>query len=194
MSEAATELGNIPNEMRGFVLWLVHAGGDPAVAAALRWSPEAVHAGAAALRSGAPILTDSRMVAAGINRANLAAGTTVMCPLERGGGAGAAARGDTTRSAAAVERWRPWLGGSIVAVGNAPTALFRLLEGLRNGFDRPALIIGFPAGFVGAAEAKDLLAASGLAPYITVAGRRGGSALAAAAVNALARQDQDGMT
>ncbi len=187
IAAAEVDLQHIPEEMRELVLWLVHASGDPSVVDTLRWTDEAVNAGVAALRSGAPILTDSRMVAAGIERTRLPAANPVMCTLGLGGVAGAAARTGGTRSAAAVERWQYWLGGAVVAIGNAPTALFRLLDGLDAEWARPAVVLGFPVGFVGAAEAKDALAATRDVPYIATAGRRGGSAYAAAAVNALSR-------
>ncbi len=189
MAEAETDLGPIPVEMREMALWLVHATGDPDIAAALRWSEGAVDAGAAALKRGAPILADSRMVAAGIDRRRLPASNAVLCTLGIGGVAGAAARCGGTRSAVAVERWRPWLSGAVVAIGNAPTALFRLLEGLDAGWPQPAAVLGFPVGFVGAAESKKALAKGGV-PFISAAGRRGGSACAAAAVNALSRLAQ----
>jgi precorrin-8X/cobalt-precorrin-8 methylmutase len=129
------------------------------------------------------------MVAQGIIRDRLPAANPVICTLGLGGVAGAAARAGTTRSAAAVDLWQPWLDGAVVAIGNAPTALFRLLEGLAAGWPRPALILGFPVGYVGAAEAKDALAATGDVPFVSMTGRRGGSALAAAAVTALASEN-----
>jgi precorrin-8X/cobalt-precorrin-8 methylmutase len=127
------------------------------------------------------------MVAAGITRARLPAGNAVLCTLAEPGVAEAARATGSTRSAAAVDLWRERLGGSIVAIGNAPTALFRLLELLDAGAARPAVILGFPVGFVGAAEAKEALIAHGAGvPFVTLRGRRGGSAFAAAALNALA--------
>ena len=187
IAEAETDLRRLPAAIHDLALWLVHATGDPGLADALRWTEDAVDTGATALRHGAPILTDSRMVAAGIDRTRLPALNPVLCTLGLGGVAGAAVRAGGTRSAAAVERWRPWLGGAVVAIGNAPTALFRLLDGLREGWPRPAIVLGFPVGFVGAAEAKEALAATKDLPYISAAGRRGGSACAAAAINALSR-------
>lgn len=143
-------------------------------------------AGEAALRSGAPILCDTQMVAAGITRSRLPAANEVVCALEDPRAAVLARRLATTRTAAAVDLWGERLAGAVVAIGNAPTALFRLLELLAAGAVRPAVVIGVPVGFVGAAESKEALAAAGL-HHLIVRGRRGGSAIAAAAVNALAR-------
>jgi precorrin-8X/cobalt-precorrin-8 methylmutase len=140
----------------------------------------------AALMDGAPILCDAKMVAGGITRARLPAGSAVICTLDAPEVAGLAARLKTTRSAAAIELWRPHLDGALVAIGNAPTSLFRLLEMLDEGAPRPAAVIGTAVGFVGAAEAKRALAADGRVPYLIVDGRKGGSAMAVAAVNAIA--------
>ena len=141
-----------------------------------------------ALRAGAPILCDAEMVAHGVTRARLPAGNEVICTLRDARTPDLAARLGTTRSAAAVELWRERLDGAVVAIGNAPTALFHLLDMLAGGTPRPAAIIGMPVGFVGAAESKEALAegAHGI-PYAIVRGRMGGSAMTAAAVNALAR-------
>jgi precorrin isomerase len=142
----------------------------------------------AALAAGRPIFVDAEMVASGIIRARLPAGNAVRCRLGDPDLAAAAEAAGTTRSAAAVERWLPHLEGALVAIGNAPTALFRLLELLDAGAPPPAAIFAFPVGFVGAAEAKEALVAHrGGVPFLTLRGRRGGSALAAAAVNALGR-------
>ena len=145
-----------------------------------------------ALRAGAPILCDVAMVASGVTRKRLPAGNDVICTLVRPGRA--RPRGPklgTTRSAAALELWRDRLEGAVVAVGNAPTALFRLLEMIEEGAPRPAAVIGVPVGFIGAAESKDALAAhpSGL-EHLVVRGRRGGSAIAAAAINAIASEEE----
>ena len=163
---------------------VVHACGMVEVADRLAFSPGAAEAGAAALAAGAPAIADSEMLAAGIARGRI---SEVIVTLNAPGVRESAAAQGTTRSAAAVERWRERMGGAVVAVGNAPTALFRLLEGLDEGWPRPTLILGFPVGFVGAAEAKAELAADprGCA-FVTLRGRRGGSAMAAAAMNALA--------
>src|SRR5207237_10589925 len=147
----------------------------------------AVQAGRRALAAGMPILVDAEMVAAGIIRDRLPARNRILCTLHEAEVAKLAAAQRTTRSAAAVELWRPYLQVAVVAIGNAPTALFRLLELLAEGADRPALVLGFPVGFVGSAEAKEaLIGFGGGLAYIALKGRRGGSALAAAAVNALA--------
>jgi precorrin-8X/cobalt-precorrin-8 methylmutase len=178
------DLRRFPASLHSLALRLAHAAGDTSILGDLAWSRGAVAAGRAALAAGAPILVDSQMVAAGITQI----GNPVLCTLDDPEVPGLATRLKTTRSAAAVELWRPHLAGAVVAIGNAPTALFHLLEMLMAGAAPPAVILGFPVGFVGAAEAKAALAGfgHGLA-YITVHGRRGGSALAAAAVNALAR-------
>ena len=141
----------------------------------------------AALAAGAPILADCQMVASGISRSRFAAGNAVICTLAAPGLAERAASARTTRSAAAVDLWRPQLAGALCVIGNAPTALFRLLELLADGAPRPAAIVATPPGFVGASEAKAALASGGHGvPFLTLLGRRGGSAVAAAAVNALA--------
>jgi len=175
-----------PAELRPIALRLAHAAGDTAILADLVWSHGAAPAGQRALAGGAPVLVDSAMVAAGVSAARLPFGNAVICTLADPAVPELAARLETTRSAASVELWRERLGGAVVAIGNAPTALFHLLEMIAAGAAFPALVLGFPVGFVGAAEAKAALAGfgSGLA-YITLHGRRGGSALAAAAVNAL---------
>jgi precorrin-8X/cobalt-precorrin-8 methylmutase len=139
------------------------------------------------LAKGAPIIADARMIAEGITRAFLPKENEVLCPLQEPYVAARAQELGTTRSAAAVDLWRPRLEGAVVAIGNAPTALFRLLEVLAEGAPRPAAILAFPVGFIGAAESKEALIGAGTdVPYVTLRGRRGGSALATAAVNALA--------
>jgi precorrin-8X/cobalt-precorrin-8 methylmutase len=185
---AAADLGRLPPELHRLALRLAHAAGDVAILDGLAWSPGAVASGEAALRGGMPILADAAMVASGITRERLPARNAVLCTLRAARVPALAARLGTTRSAAAVELWRTHLPGAVVAIGNAPTALFHLLEMLRAGAPPPALVLGFPVGFVGAAEAKEALAGfgGGLA-YVTLHGNRGGSALAAAAVNALAQ-------
>ena len=185
--EAEADLGRFPEDMRRLALRLAHAAGDVAILGDLVWSAAAVAAGRRALGGGAPILVDSRMVAAGIIGGRLPGKSDIVCTLGDPRTEDLARRLETTRSAAAVELWRPHLAGAVVAIGNAPTALFHLLEMIGDGAPRPALVLGFPVGFVGAAEAKEALAefGDGLA-FIALRGRRGGSALAAAAVNALA--------
>jgi precorrin-8X/cobalt-precorrin-8 methylmutase len=169
---------------------IIHACGLVEAAADIAFSPGAAEAGRAALRQGAPVLCDARMVANGVTRARLPARNEVICTLDDPQVPELAARLGTTRTAAAMELWQDRLGGAVVAVGNAPTALFRLLELLDAGAPRPALVIGMPVGFVGAAESKDALFADGRVPAIIVRGRKGGSAMAAAAVNALAGERQ----
>jgi precorrin-8X/cobalt-precorrin-8 methylmutase len=164
---------------------VIHACGMVEAAADLVFALGAAAAAREALRAGAPIFCDARMVAEGVTRARLPAGNAVICTLSDPSIAELAAKLGTTRTAAATELWLPRLGGSVVAIGNAPTALFRLLEAIAAGAPRPAAIIGMPVGFVGAAESKEALIASNL-PAIVVRGRKGGSAMAAAAVNALA--------
>lgn len=182
-----TDLSRLPEDLHPMALRVVHACGDPALVADLAWADGAAAAGRAALAAGATILCDSRMLEAGIIRDRLPADNRLVCTLADPNVAGLASRLGTTRSAAAVELWQDLLDGAVVAIGNAPTALFHLLEGLAVGWPRPALILGFPVGFVGAAEAKEaLIADAGGIPYVTLRGRRGGSAIAAAAVNALA--------
>lgn len=180
------DLARIPADLEPLAVRVAHACGMPDVIDDLLFSPGAGDAGRAALQAGAPILCDGRMSAEGITRARLPADNPVICTLSDAGVPALAKELGNTRTAAAMELWRPHLAGSIVVIGNAPTALFRLLEMLDEGAPRPALVLGFPVGFVGAAESKDALAADsrGL-PFVTVRGRRGGSAMAAAAVNAL---------
>jgi precorrin-8X/cobalt-precorrin-8 methylmutase len=186
---AEADLARFPRPLRGVALRIAQATGDPAVIDSLAWSAKAAAAGRTALAAGAPIIVDAAMVAAGISRDRLAAANDLRCFLRDPGVPALAAQRRTTRSAAAVELWRPHLKGAVVAIGNAPTALFRLLEILAEGAPRPALILGFPVGLVGAAEAKAALAAFGDGiEFITLHGRRGGSAAAAAAVNALAQR------
>lgn len=186
---ANTDLSDIPAELESTVLRLVHACAMPDIVSDLVWSGQPARAGSEALRSGAPIIADCRMVAEGITRSLLPADNTIFCPLTDERVAELAKQQQTTRSAAAVELWQAHLDNAVIAIGNAPTALFRLLELLLSEKDlpRPALILALPVGFVGAAESKDALIDAGLdIPYLTLRGRRGGSALAAAAVNALA--------
>lgn len=180
----ATDLSAVPEDLRDVAIRLVHTTGRPETAALLTASAGAAAIGRTALMSGATLLCDVDSVATGIIRSRLPATNPVLCTLTLGGTPALAARLGTTRSAAAVEMWEPWLDGAIVAIGNAPTALFHLLERIAEGFPRPALILGFPVGFVGAAESKEALIESGL-PHIALRGREGGSPLAAAAVNAL---------
>jgi precorrin-8X/cobalt-precorrin-8 methylmutase len=177
---AEADLSHIPDDLLAVVMRMIHASGSPDIVADLAFSPGAGTAGRQALEAGVPILADSRMVAMGISKSRLPAGNAVFCTLNQ------AKAINTTRTAAAVELWKPHLKDAVVAIGNAPTALFRLLELLLDGADRPALILGFPVGFVGAAESKEALIGNSCGiPFLTLRGRRGGSALAASAVNAL---------
>jgi precorrin-8X/cobalt-precorrin-8 methylmutase len=167
---------------------MIHACGQVDVARHIVFGDGLVAAARGALDNGAPILCDAEMVAHGVTRARLPANNEVLCTLRDPRTAELAAKFATTRSAAALELWRDRLGGAVIAVGNAPTALFRLLEMLDAGAPKPAVILGIPVGFVGAAESKDALAANPRGvPYLIVRGRSGGSAMTAAAVNALAR-------
>jgi precorrin-8X/cobalt-precorrin-8 methylmutase len=166
---------------------VIHACGMAEAARDLVFASGAAEAAERALRAGAPVFCDSRMVAEGVTRARLPAMNDVLCTLSDPSTPALAASLGTTRTAAAIDLWLPRLSGSLIAIGNAPTALFRLLELIASGAPRPAAIIGMPVGFVGAAESKEALIESGV-PSIVMRGRRGGSAMAAAAVNALASE------
>ncbi|SFO86042.1 precorrin-8X methylmutase [Tranquillimonas alkanivorans] len=184
---AEARLGRFGPGMEALAVRLIHACGMVEVADRLAFSPGAYEAGNAALASGAPVLCDCEMVAAGIIRGRLPAANPVICTLNDAGVPDRAAAIGNTRSAAAVELWKPHLAGAVVAVGNAPTALFHLLELLDDGWPTPAVILGFPVGFVGAAESKAELARHPRGTeFVALRGRRGGSAMASAAVNALA--------
>jgi precorrin-8X/cobalt-precorrin-8 methylmutase len=164
---------------------IIHACGMTDIVNDIMMSPTFAHEARAALRNGAPILCDANMVAHGITRKRLPNNNEVICTLADPSVAGLASDVGNTRSAAALELWRPHLAGALVAIGNAPTSLFRLLEMLDQGAPRPAAVIGVPVGFVGAAESKEALALQTLVPFLVVRGRRGGSAMAVAAINAL---------
>lgn len=186
-SEAA--LAGLPPDLAPVAVRMVHACGMVDLVRDLAASPGAVKAARSALEGGAPVLCDAQMVASGVTRSRLPAGNDVVCTLADPAVPALAARLGTTRSAAALDLWLPLLEGAVVAVGNAPTALFRLLELVRDGAPRPAAVLGLPVGFVGAAESKLALATNPLGlEHVVVHGRRGGSAMAAAAVNALARE------
>jgi len=173
------------------VVRMIHASGMVGLEASIRFTPGMASAARAALQNGAPILCDARMVSEGITRARLPADNAVICTLDDPAMPALAQSMRNTRSAAALELWRPHLRGSIVAIGNAPTALFHLLNMLEDDdCPRPAAIIGCPVGFVGAAEAKAALMAVAPAPALTVEGRLGGSAITVAAVNALASRSE----
>jgi precorrin-8X/cobalt-precorrin-8 methylmutase len=185
---AEADLSRFSSEEAEIVVRMVHACGCVDIASRIVFGAGLVAAARAALADGAPVLCDSEMVAHGITRARLPANNDVVCTLRDSRVARLAQELHTTRSAAALELWKDRLGGAVVAIGNAPTALFRLLEMLDGGVPRPAAILGIPVGFVGAAEAKDMLAANPRGvPFLTALGRMGGSAMTAAAINALAR-------
>lgn len=185
---AEADLDGLEPGLERTVVRMIHASGMVDLAADIAASPGFGPAAEAALRAGAPILCDTSMVAAGVTRSRLPAGNEVVCTLADPRVADLAARRQTTRSAAALQLWRPLLEGALVVVGNAPTALFALLELLEeDGVAGPAAVIGMPVGFIGAAESKLALTAHpAVAEHLVVHGRRGGSAIAAAAVNALA--------
>ena len=185
---ATPALADMPADIAAVALRIVHACGDPAVASDLVWSDDLATAGGAALNAGAPLLVDCRMTGDGIIARNLPAQNKILCPLTDPRTAALAQTQATTRAAAAVSLWTAHLAGAVVVIGNAPTALFRLLELLQTKAPKPAVLLAFPVGFVGAAESKDaLIAAQEFSiPFITLRGRRGGSAIAAAALNALA--------
>ncbi len=167
---------------------LIHACGMPDIARDIVMSQAFAEAGRTALLAGKPIFCDSKMVAHGITRARLPANNQVVCTLDDPTVPEIARLIGNTRSAAALDLWRDRLAGSVVAIGNAPTALFRLLELLDGAAPPPAAVIGLPVGFVGAAESKEALATDGRVSFLIVRGRRGGSAMAVAAVNALASE------
>jgi precorrin-8X/cobalt-precorrin-8 methylmutase len=186
---AEADLSAIPADLEKLAVRVIHACGMVDVVQDLRFSAGAGAIGRAALAAGAPILCDARMVAEGITRARLPAHNEVICTLNNADVPDLARELGNTRSAVALEHWREHLEGSVVVIGKAPTALFYLLEMLDAGAPKPALILGFPVGFVGAMESKDALTADSRGvPYVIVRGRRGGSAMAAAAVNALATE------
>jgi precorrin-8X/cobalt-precorrin-8 methylmutase len=186
---AEADLGRFSTEEAEIVVRMIHACGQVSAAESIEFGPGLVEAARDALKRGAPILCDAEMVAHGVTRARLPAGNSVICTLRHPRVPELAAKLGTTRSAAALELWRDRLDGAVVAIGNAPTALFRLLEMLEATPARPAAILGIPVGFVGAAESKEALAANPFGvPWLIVRGRMGGSAMTAAAVNALARE------
>ncbi|MBI6574819.1 precorrin-8X methylmutase [Pseudomonas viridiflava] len=186
---AEARLDMIPADLEKLAVRVIHACGMVEVIEDLRFSPGAGKAGRDALAAGAPILCDARMVSEGITRTRLPANNEIICTLHDEGVREMALELGNTRSAVALELWRPHLEGSVVVIGNAPTALFYLLEMLDAGAPKPALILGFPVGFVGAAESKAMLAADSRGvPFVIMQGRRGGSAMAVAAVNALATE------
>ncbi|WP_433377619.1 precorrin-8X methylmutase [Streptosporangium sp. CA-115845] len=188
---AETDLGGMPPGVAQVAVRMVHACGMVDLVDDLAWSPGVVTAAREALRDGAPVLCDAMMVASGVTRRRLPKSNEVICTLGDPRVPELALRLGTTRSAAALELWRDRLDGAVVAIGNAPTALFRLLELVEEGAGRPAAVLGVPVGFIGAAESKLALAEhpAGL-DHLVVHGRRGGSAMAAAAVNAIASEEE----
>ncbi|WAL66985.1 precorrin-8X methylmutase [Amycolatopsis cynarae] len=182
------DLAILPEDLEPVAVRMIHACGMVDLVDDLAYSLDVVESARAALAAGAPVLCDAQMIASGVTRRRLPAGNEVLCTLSDERVPALAERLGTTRSAAALELWRDRLAGSVVAIGNAPTALFHLLEMLQAGAGVPAAIIGVPVGFVGAAESKEELAKRAPAPYLVVRGRRGGSAMAVAAVNALASE------
>ena len=188
---AEADLTALPADVSRVAVRMIHACGMVDLVRDLAFTPGVVARAREALRAGAPVLCDVRMVASGVTRKRLPADNEVLCTLSDPSVPELAAKLGTTRSAAALELWRDRLEGAVVAIGNAPTALFRLLEMIEEGAPRPAAVIGVPVGFVGAAESKDALAAHPSAlEHLVVRGRRGGSAIAAAALNALASEEE----
>lgn len=183
---AEADLARFSADEEPVAVRVIHASGQVEAARDLVFSPDFVDAARGALRAGCSILCDAKMVAAGVTRARLPADNQVICTLADPAVPAVAAKIGNTRSAAALHLWRDHVGGALVAIGNAPTALFHLLELLEPGSPMPAAIIGMPVGFVGAAESKDALIAFGRVPFLIARGRRGGSAMTVAAINALA--------
>ncbi|MET9376023.1 precorrin-8X methylmutase [Streptomyces sp. NPDC003035] len=188
---AEADLADLPADVAQVAVRMIHACGMTDLVRDIAYSPQVVSRARAALRAGAPILCDAQMVASGVTRKRLPADNEVICTLSDPSVPGLAAELGTTRSAAALELWRDRLEGSVVAIGNAPTALFHLLEMIAKGAPRPAAVLGIPVGFIGAAESKDALALAGQElglDYLVVRGRRGGSAMTAGAINAIAHE------
>jgi precorrin-8X/cobalt-precorrin-8 methylmutase len=184
---AEADLTGLPDDLARVVVRMIHACGMVDLVHDVGYSPQVATVARKALLDGAPILCDAQMVASGITRKRLPAGNEVVCTLRDPAVPALAEKLGTTRSAAAMDLWLDRLDGAVVAIGNAPTALFRLLEMIAAGAPRPAAVLGIPVGFIGAAESKDALAGSDL-EHLIVRGRRGGSAITAAAVNALASE------
>lgn len=189
------DLSGVPADAEKLAVRMIHGSGQVDLAADLVVHPRLVATARAALESGAPILCDATMVATGVTRSRLPRDNELLCFLHDERVPALAEKWRTTRTAAAVSLWEPYLDGAVVAVGNAPTALFHLLEMVLDGAPRPAAVVGCPVGFIGAAESKqalvDLAARHGVdLPYVTVRGRRGGSAMTSSALNALAREEE----
>ena len=182
---AETDLTGLPDDVARVVVRMIHACGQVDLVGDVAYSPDVVRRAREALDAGAPVLCDAQMVASGVTRRRLPKDNDVVCTLHDPRVPALAADLGTTRTAAALELWGERLDGAVVAIGNAPTALFHLLEMVAAGAPRPAAVLGIPVGFIGAAESKEALAASDL-EFLVVRGRRGGSAMTAAAVNAIA--------
>ena len=185
----------VPADAEKLAVRMIHGSGQVDLAEDLDVHPDLVRAARAALEAGAPILCDATMVATGVTRRRLPADNEVRCLLQDERVPGLAEQMRTTRTAAAVSLWEPLLEGAVVAIGNAPTALFHLLEMILDGAPRPAAVVGCPVGFIGAAESKEALATLSTVhdvdiPYVTVHGRRGGSAMTSSALNALAQEEE----
>lgn len=187
---AEADLSRFEGTASRVVVRMIHACGMTDLPGDVEMSADFARVAEVALRAGAPVLCDAKMVANGVTRSRLPAENAVVCTLDDPQVPGLAKEMGLTRSAAAMELWRPQLAGALVVIGNAPTSLFRLLEMLDAGAPKPAAVIGIPVGFVGAAESKETLARDGRVPFLVVHGRRGGSAMAAAAVNALAQEKE----
>ncbi|CAL9554309.1 Precorrin-8X methylmutase [Actinosynnema sp. ALI-1.44] len=188
---AEADLAGLPADVARVAVRMIHACGMVDLVGDIAYSPGVVASARAALLAGAPILCDAQMVAAGVTRKRLPADNEVLCTLSDPRVPGLAAELGNTRSAAALELWGERLEGAVVAIGNAPTALFHLLDMVAAGAPKPAAVLGVPVGFIGAAESKDALAANDLGlEYLVVRGRRGGSAMTAAAVNAIASEEE----
>ncbi|WP_031469116.1 precorrin-8X methylmutase [Sciscionella sediminilitoris] len=187
---AEAELGALPPDLATVAVRMIHSCGMVDLVADLGYSAEVVTKARTALRAGAPILCDAEMVASGITRKRLPADNEILCTLRDPRVPGLAERLGTTRSAAALDLWGDRLDGAVVAIGNAPTALFRLFELLDAGAPKPAAVVGIPVGFIGAAESKAALAERPDLDHLVVHGRRGGSAMTVAAINAIAREEE----
>lgn len=188
---AESDLSAIPADLEKVVVRMIHAVGTTDLPKDVAFSNDVLTKGRAALEQGAPILCDAMMVANGITRARLPANNEVICTLHHESVPPLAKQIGNTRTAAALDLWRPHIEGSVVVIGNAPTALFRLLELLDEGWPKPAAILGLPVGFIGAAESKEELSQNPRGvPFLTVHGRRGGSAMAVAALNAIAKEKE----
>jgi precorrin-8X/cobalt-precorrin-8 methylmutase len=188
MIRAESDLSRFSALEAPVVVRIIHACGMVEIAADVEMSDDLVASARAALRAGAPVLCDSKMVANGVTRARLPADNEVVCTLDDPRTPALAREIGNTRTAAAMELWRDRLGGAVVAIGNAPTALYHLMDMIDRGAPKPAAILGIPVGFVGAAESKDELKAWGKVPWLIVRGRKGGSAMTAASINALASE------